>query len=560
MKKVLPIGVDDFKALITNEYYYVDKTLLIKELLDLKGGATLFTRPRRFGKTLNMSMVRYFFEYVQNPKEQEENRNLFKGLKIMEAGEEYLHHMGKYEVISFTLKSAKQDNFHSAYHKLREEISNEFTRHNYLLESEKLEVYEKEMFQKIARQMAEYDDYSGALKFLSRCLCKVTERKVIILIDEYDVALENAYFMGFYDKMVNFIRSLFESALKTNEFLNFAMITGCLRISKESIFTGLNHLKVISVFDRKYSEHFGFLDGEVQDILKYYGHEVRYADVKKWYDGYLFGDVEVYNPWSIINFMDDLNASFAAHPRAYWVNTSSSEIIRDIIRRSTREVKNQMENLMNDVAIEFPLMEELTYGEIHKNKDTLWNFLYFTGYLTKSEEMMRERTIYLKAVIPNEELKSVYEKVIMNWFEEVITKQDFHDLYKALESKKTEKIRDILGEQLIHTISFYDSAENFYHGFLAGILSQSNQYYVKSNRESGDGRSDLMLKSVSLRGKAFILELKVSDNVFDLEKDAKRALEQIKEKNYARELYGEGYKEVYCYGISFYKKDCEVCG
>lgn len=558
MKKAVPIGVDNFKELITKEYYYIDKTLLIKELLDLQGKVNLFTRPRRFGKTLNLSMIQYFFENMQDEQLNEENRRLFDGLYIMKAGDAYTDQMGQYPVISLTLKSAKQRTFESAYFKLKEEIAEEFKRHSYLLEGTYLQDSEKELFAKIANRKADYDEYSGALKFLSSCLYQATGKTVIILIDEYDVPLENAYFSGFYEEMVGFIRSLFESALKTNKYLNFSVITGCLRISKESIFTGLNHLNIISVLDKNYSEHFGFTEKEVYQMMSYYEREERFPDMKKWYDGYRFGDEDIYNPWSVIKFMYDLNADKKAFPKPYWVNTGSSDIIRDMISRAGRETRDQIEALIQGGSIELKIREEITYGDMHKNGDNLWSFLYFTGYLTKTGERMEGRDILLNAVIPNEELKSVYENVILDWFGEKIRRQDFHDLYKAMEDGDGERMGEILSEQLFSTISFYDSAENFYHGFLTGILSQSDRYQVKSNREAGNGRCDLMVKSPSLRGRSFILEVKVAEDIDHLEESAQIAVEQICEKKYWEELRAEGYKKISCYGISFYRKDCEV--
>ena len=296
MKKALPIGVDNFEKLVTGGYYYVDKTLFIKELLDLKGEVNLFTRPRRFGKTLNLSMLRYFFEDVREPVQKSQNRKLFEGLKIMEAGEEYTAQMGIYPVINLTLKSAKKASFESAYYKIKEEIAEEFKRHSFLMKEGVLSKTERQQYQEIAEGKAGYDAYSGALKFLSRCLYLATGEKTVLLLDEYDVPLESSYFAGFYDKMVNFIRSLFESALKTNDYLKFAVITGCLRISKESIFTGLNHLNIISVMDKRYSEHFGFTEPEVRGAMAYYQREERFPAMKEWYDGYQFGDTEVYNP------------------------------------------------------------------------------------------------------------------------------------------------------------------------------------------------------------------------------------------------------------------------
>ncbi len=558
MKKPLPIGVDNFEKLIKDGYCYIDKSMFIKELLDLKGEVNLFIRPRRFGKTLNLSMLRYFFEDTGETKKNEENRLLFQGLRIMEQGEEYTKHMGNYPVINLTLKSAKQPSFESAYSKLRKAIADEFQRHHYILANEKITEEDKKLFRKIADRKAEYDDYSGALEFLSKCIYQATEKKTVILIDEYDVPLENSYFRGFYEEMVDFIRSLFESALKTNDYLQFAVITGCLRISKESIFTGLNHLKIVSILDQRYSEHFGFTEAEVRQMMAYYGVESRFPTMKEWYDGYAFGGTEVYNPWSVINFMYDLYADVNAFPHPYWINTSSNDIIKDLIARADRETKRQIETLLGGGTLDIQVHEEVTYGDMNSNGENLWNFLYFTGYLTKESDYFKGKYIFLKVRIPNIEVMTTYENTIINWLKDMIKKEDFHDLYRAMEEGNAQRMTDILNGQLFGTISFYDSVENFYHGFLTGILSQSENYLVKSNRESGNGRSDIMVKSPSLRGRSFIVEVKVSDSIDDLEKDAEKALQQIYDKRYMEELSTEGYRKIDCYGIAFYRKDCEV--
>lgn len=559
MKKALPIGVDDFKDIITNDYYYVDKTLFIKELLDLKGEAILFTRPRRFGKTLNMSMLQYFFEDTGNALENQRNQQLFQGLKITSAGETYTQQMTQYPVITLTLKSAKQDTFESAYFKLKEEIAGEFKRHRYLIENSSVLLdEEKQLYNEIQAGKADYDIYSGSLKFLSHCLFQATGKKAIILIDEYDVPLENAYFCGFYDKIVSFIRSLFESALKTNKALNFAVITGCLRISKESIFTGLNHLNIMSVLDKNYSEHFGFEENEIYDLMSYYGHEERFLDVKHWYNGYSFGNTDIYNPWSVLKFIFDLNADKNAYPKPYWINTSSNEIIRNMIYKADKRTRDEIEDLMQGNTIDIPVHEEITYEDMDSDSENLWNFLFFTGYLTKTGTEFKNNQIVLKGIIPNIEIKSVYENTIQKYFLDTIKKKDFHALYLAMEEGDTAQMEKILSEQLLSTISFHDSAENFYHGFLTGVLSQSERYSVKSNRETGNGRSDLIVKSPSIRGNAFVLELKVSDKISALEKDAKNAVAQIYEKQYMKELQQEGYTHIRCYGIAFYRKDCAV--
>ncbi len=560
MKKPLPIGVDNFEKMITQGYYYVDKSLFIKELLDLKGEVNLFARPRRFGKTLNLSMLRYFFEDTGDAEKNEQNKSLFTGLKIMEEGETYTNFMGQFPVMNLTLKSAKQEDFETAYYMIQKGIAVEFERHRNLVEQGKGKLSPKdyEGFFAIAEERAEEKEIRNSLLLFSRCMQKVTGRKTIILLDEYDVPLENAYFRGFYDKMVGFIRSLFESALKTNDSLQFAVITGCLRISKESIFTGLNHLNIVSVLDKKYSEHFGFTEPEVLKMMEDFGVGSRFWAMKEWYDGYLFGNTEVYNPWSVIKFLYDLQSDTQAFPRPYWINTSSNDIIKDMVARADREIKGQIEKLLDGGTLDIQVHEEVTYGDIHSNGENLWNFLYFTGYLTKESEYFKESSIFLRVRIPNIEVKTIYQSTIMNCLKDRIKKEDFRTLYRAMEEGDAARMGEILTGQLFHTISFYDSAENFYHGFLTGILSQSEDYMVKSNRETGNGRSDIMVKSPSLRGRSFVLELKVSDSIDSLEEDAEKALQQIYDKKYMEELRAEGYKKIGCYGVAFYRKDCEV--
>lgn len=558
MKKPLPIGVDNFEKLISNHYYYVDKTMWIKQLLDLKGEVNLFMRPRRFGKTLNLSMLQYFFEDTGNCNQNKYYHTLFHNMKILKAGKSYTDKMNQYPVISLTMKSGKQDTFSDAYFQLKELIAEEFMRHKFLFQSDILEKTEMKKYTKLASGTAEKEAYYTSLKYLSYCLYKKTGKRVIILLDEYDVPLENAYLKGFYNEMTGFIRSLFESALKTNPYLEFAVITGCLRITKESIFTGLNHLNIISILDKQYSEHFGFTEKEVMELTSYYGVSERYDDIRNWYDGYTFGDTNLYNPWSVIKFIYDLNTDKAAFPRPYWANTSSNDIVKKLIRQADREMREQLEMLLSGKAIDIFVHEEITYEDMEKRGETIWNFLYFTGYLTKLEERFENRNIVLKVVIPNEELKSVYENLILNWFKESIEKRDFNDLYQALEAGNTKKIEDILNQQLMSTISFYDNAESFYHGFLAGILNQSKEYIVKSNRESGLGRNDLMVYSPNIAANAFVLELKAADKYKELDTSCETALQQIKDKRYTAYLEDIGYENITCYGIAFFRKNCRV--
>ena len=414
----LPIGIDNFKKIIDGNYYFIDKTWLIKELLDKKSAVTLFTRPRRFGKTLNMSMIQYFLEDTGNAERNAENRKLFYGLKIMDAGESYVTHMGKYPVINLSLKSAKQPSYSSAYYKICEELWREYDRHAYVLDS--LTGSKREQFQAVLDRKASEDVYSGALKFLCEVLHGYHKKTTVILIDEYDVPLENAYYCGFYDKMVGFIRSLFESALKTNASMEFAVITGCLRISRESIFTGLNNLNMISILSSRFDEYFGFCPDEVTSLLSYYRLEENMDIVKRWYDGYMFGEANVYNPWSVINYVSEAISGSQAFPRPYWSNTSSNSIVRDLIEHADASAKEEVERLIAGKAIEKPVHEDITYDSIYDSDDNLWNFLFFTGYLKLVSQRMNGRDLMVTMAIPNEEVAYIYENKKKNWFRDEI--------------------------------------------------------------------------------------------------------------------------------------------
>ena len=559
--KPLPVGIDNFEMLITRGYYFLDKTLLIKELLDKKGAVNLFTRPRRFGKTLNMSMLQYFFEDIRNDKgEKLDNSYLFEGLKIMDMGETYLSHMGQYPVINLTLKSGKQPTFPLALRALTEDIAYEYRRHFYICKEDCLSSYEKEKFMGFMEENADGEEYNRSLQFLSQCLEKYYGKRVIILIDEYDVPLENAYMCGFYDEMVAFIRSLFESALKTNGSLEFAVITGCLRISKESIFTGMNNLKIISILDEKYDEYFGFTDEEVKKICDEYQMPQKFDIIKNWYNGYLFGNANVYNPWSVIQFMDDLQDNPNRLPKAYWANTSSNSIVRKLIDVADEDTKMEIEELIEGKTIEKPIHEDITYDEIYKTMDNLWNFMFFTGYFRKVGERLDDRTkqIYVELTIPNEEVKYIFRTKVLGWFDEKVKARDRSKLFNALLHLEVETVEEEIVDMLLETISFNDAYESFYHGFLAGILSGMKGYIVKSNREGGTGRSDLFVKPVTRRKPAYVLEFKVAKKFNELDKAVDRALEQIEDKGYAKELEDDGYATVYRYGIAFCGKDCVV--
>ena len=552
--KPLPIGVDDFKKLIDENYYYVDKTLLIKELLDNKGEVNLFTRPRRFGKTLNMSMLQYFFE-----KTEEDNSYLFNGLKIMNESKEYLNYMGKYPVINLSLKSAKQTTFEMSYKKIREAIADEFKRYSEVLNGNVLFEDEKEDFTNIMLQKADLSIYNTSLKLLSKCLKRYYKENVIILIDEYDVPLENAFFEGFYDEMVKFLRSLFESALKTNPSLEFAVITGCLRISKESIFTGMNNLEIISILNKSYEEYFGFTNAEITKICKDYDINDKYSEIKEWYDGYVFGDENVYNPWSVVRYVKDVGVNGEKYPLPYWSNTSSNSIVKSLIEKADLITKEEIESLIEGNAIEKPIHEDITYNEVYDSMDNLWNFMFFTGYFKKvSEKINSIGDRFIKLAIPNKEVKYIFRTKIEKWFKEMIKGENLDELFESMfqgnEKKFEEKIISILEK----SISFNDSYENFYHGFLTGILSTLHNYKVKSNRESGIGRGDIIIQYPNRRGKAVIIEIKVAKDVKDLEKKCNEALEQIEENKYDMELVQDGYKDILKYGITFFKKECMV--
>ncbi len=556
--KPLPIGTEDFKRIIEDECYYVDKTLLIKSLLDSKTAVTLFTRPRRFGKTLNMSMLKYFFEDTGDETRNAENRAIFDGLKIMDAGEKYTEHMQQYPVISLTLKSAKQDTFELAMDRLRETIAAEYARHEDVVYPALKNEADKIKFMNIRSRKGELSDYYTALAFLSQCLYEVYKKKAVILIDEYDVPLENSYFQGFYDKMISFIRSLFESALKTNPNLQFAVITGCLRISKESIFTGLNNLRIVSILNETYGEHFGFTPKEVEAMAAYYGVEERMDDIRRWYDGYLFGNSEVYNPWSVVNFMSDLCANKSAFVRSYWANTSSNDVVRDLIRHADVTAREELETLMAGGTIRKPVHEDITYEDISSSQDNLWNFLFFTGYLKKVSEEFEERKRYLVLTIPNDEVLTIYEDKISEWFDEQIKTHDLTVLYEALFDGDAQTLERELGVLLETSISYLDSAESFYHGFLMGVLQNLDGYVKKSNLESGKGRYDICVYHRNGVSPAAVIELKKVKKKKLMEQAAEEALEQIVRFDYDKPLAEKGYEECWHVGIGFFSKQCRV--
>ena len=550
--KPLPIGVEDFKRLVDNEYYFVDKTLMIKELLENKETVNLFTRPRRFGKTLNMSMLQRFFEATEKS-----NAYLFDGLKIA-AYPEYMTYQGQYPVISISLKSMKRASYQEAYFEYVKLLSDEFERHETILQSDLVSEEDKLEFQKIKRRIAEPKEYNSAVKLLSKCLQKVYQKNVIILIDEYDVPLENAYHEGFYDDMTNLIRSCFESALKTNPSLEFAVLTGCLRVSRESIFTGLNNLKTYSITKNKFSQYFGFTQGEMKEILQTFSLEQYAGTIAKWYDGYRFGLTEIYNPWSVLNCIDSYlqNDMVACEP--YWSNTSSNRIVRRLIEESNERTKSMVEELINGTPIHTQIFEDVTYGTIDVNQDYIWSFLLFTGYLKIiSCETIGDETYY-DMVIPNVEIKSIYKNTIRSWFVDHINRDSRTDILESVIHADAEKLEDLLCTWLTNTISCFDEQENYYHGFVTGLVSGFNGYMVVSNRESGNGRFDLVVKQRSRWHHAAILEFKIVEKYNQMTKACEDALKQIEEKDYEASLRDEQYENIAKLGICFCQKRCRV--
>ena len=558
-RKKISIGMEDFKEIIDKNGYFVDKTLMIRELIESNAKVTLFTRPRRFGKTLNQSMIRRFFEDEINERgEKNDNGYLFDGLAVSRCGEDILRHQQQYPVISLSLKSAKQPDFDTAYGNICREIADEFRRHRYVLEAGKLDEDQVDVFRDIMSGKAKYADCCRALEVLSESLAVCHGRNTIILIDEYDVPLENAYVQGFYDEMIGFIRSLFESVLKTNPHLEKGIITGCLRISRESIFTGLNNLEVHSILSSYCSDKFGFREDEVQDMLAYYDLADKYPELKEWYDGYRFGKTEIYNPWSILNYIRFVKEDPDTLPKPYWSNTSSNSIVREMVDDADEDTRRELEILMDGGTIEKPVHEDITYGDIHESMDNLWNFLFFTGYLKSGKQRSDGENIYLELSVPNTEVKTIYRQSIVTWFDKKIKATDRSPLIRALEEGDCETAEDFISTQLMDTISYFDYAESYYHGFMTGLLSGAGSYSVISNRESGTGRPDIVMTEKKFMGRAMILELKISDTFRDMEKKCAEGLEQIEKQQYAVPLENDGYQEIMKYAVCFFKKGCMI--
>ena len=563
MRKKLPIGIDGFEKIRTNDFYYVDKTMFIKELLQNWGEVNLFTRPRRFGKTLNMSMLKSFFEIGSDPA-------LFDGLKIAQEKDLCEKYMGKFPVIFISLKSVDGLKYDSAVTALKTVIGNEAMRFRFLKESEKLSEEEREAYARLIKigsgeggmyAMTE-EVAASALKNLSQLLEKHYGQKVILMIDEYDVPLDKAFQAGYYDEMVNLVRNFLGNAVKTNDSLYFAVITGCLRISKESIFTGLNNLKVHTISDIRYDEYFGFTDADVDEMLTFYGLSSYKDVIRDWYDGYRFGDTDVYCPWDVINYCDELLAASSAPPKNYWANTSGNDLILHMLKNADQTTKDEVEELLNGGRITKRIKQELTYRDIDESMENVWSVLYATGYLTGTHVEEADADIF-RLWIPNGEIRKLFYELVEEWFRKV-SRSDTARINRfcaAFPAGNTDAIQEMLGDYLWDSISVRDTAvrrnmkENFYHGMLLGLLRSQDSWLGKSNAETGEGYSDISIQTPDRVG--MIIELKYADDG-NLEAACSEALRQIEEKKYAEGLKRRGAKRILKYGIAFCEKECMV--
>ena len=555
LKKKLPVGIEDFEEIRTEGFYYIDKTGLIRDLLNNWGKVNLFTRPRRFGKTLNMSMLKNFFEIGAD-------KTLFDGLTISKETALCERYMGKYPVIFISLKGVDGLNFEEACGALRRIIRAEASRFRMLLGSEKIADEDKQLFLRILQEKDTFDDVRDSLRMLSSLLNQCFSEKVILLIDEYDVPLDKAFQHGYYEEMVSLIRGLFGQALKTNEFLQFAVLTGCLRVSKESIFTGLNNFDVNSIVDVEHDEHFGFTEAEVQELMEDYDMEEKAGIVKEWYDGYNFGDTDIYCPWDVIRYTKKLLADPNAEPEAFWINTSGNDLVKRFIDKADKTTQNEIERLIAGEAIEKKVRLDLTYNELDSSIDNLWSVLFTTGYLTKTGRAING--VY-KLVIPNREVREVFILQIQEWFRERMADDEkpMREFCRAFLKGEPEGIQKRLNIILNRMISVLDAKapddkkENFYHGLLLGLLRSEINWLILSNAESGDGFSDILIEPEDPDA-GIVIEVKYASSVAGLEKACEEALKQIREKRYDERLRNDGRTDVLTYGIAFCRKRCKV--
>lgn len=554
-RKKFPIGIESFEEIRREGFYYVDKTGLIRDLLDNWGKVNLFTRPRRFGKTLNMSMLKSFFEIGTD-------KTLFDGLAISKETDMCDMYMGKFPVVFLSLKGVDGLTFEDAYGMLRRLMISEVRRFSCLADSERISENDKTAFMRILREQEGMDDVQDSLRILSELLYKHYGRKTILLIDEYDVPLDKAFQHGYYREMVALIRSLFGQALKTNDFLQFAVLTGCLRVSKESIFTGLNNFDVNSIVDIRHDEHFGFTEKEVLDLLQAYGLEQAAATMKEWYDGYRFGNADVYCPWDVINYAKKLQADPQAEPQAFWINTSGNDQVKRFVDSADKTTQNEIERLIAGETIEKMVRLELTYDEIDNSIDNLWSVLFTTGYLTQTEKA--KEGVY-KLAIPNREVREVFILQIQEWFKETIVQdgkpmQKFCQAFLAGDADEIAKqLTMILGRMIsiLDTKARNNQKENFYHGLLLGLLRSEPTWLILSNAESGEGFGDILIEPEDPDA-GIVIEVKYATNIAGLDAECKKAMEQIKVRHYDEKLRNDGRENIFGYGIAFYKKRCKV--
>ena len=558
--KKLPVGFENFQEIRKLDFYYVDKTKLVEQLLENWSKVNLFTRPRRFGKTLNMSMLKSFFEIGTDTA-------LFDGLYISQNEELCKEYMGKYPVIFLSLKGVDGLTFEEAQSALCELIAGEVRRFKFLLNSSRLDNNEKNIYRDLISLQGEQETTLAtklkfSLKKISELLYQHYGQKTIVLIDEYDVPLDKAFQHGYYREMVTLIRGLFGEALKTNDFLQFAVLTGCLRVSKESIFTGLNNFKVYSADDVRYDEEFGFTNEEVKKLLEDYNLQKHFTEVKEWYDGYRFGNADIYCPWDVINYVDDLVSEAKSQPKAYWINSSGNDLVKRFIDMADKTTKDEIEQLIVGEAVEKRIRLDLTYDEIDNSIDNLWSVLFTTGYLTKNGDV--ENGMY-RLIIPNKEVREVFLLQIRDWFDQVVANDhaSTEKINRDFLEGKTDDIQQELTMFLGETISVLDTKarneekEIFYHGILIGILKNYSGWAVKSNRESGDGYADILLKPKN-PDVGIVIELKYAHSMNELDKACERAMEQIKNHRYDTELREDGRNDILAYGIAFCKKRCKV--
>ena len=555
-RKKLPVGIENFEEIRKEGFYYVDKTGLIRDLLNNWGKVNLFTRPRRFGKTLNMSMLKSFFEIGTD-------KTLFDGLAISEEKELCEAYMGKFPVVFVSLKDVDGLTFENAYGKLRDILRAEISRLSFLMQSEQIAEDDKYSFERFLREQDTLDDVQKSLKMLSGLLYQHYGQKVILLIDEYDVPLDKAFQHGYYKEMVALIRSLFSRALKTNDFLQFAVLTGCLRVSKESIFTGLNNFDVNSIIDVEHDEQFGFTEAEVQELLQYYDREAAAPVMKAWYDGYRFGNADVYCPWDVINYAKKLLANPQAEPQAFWINSSGNDLVKRFVDKADKTTQDEIERLIAGEAIEKAVRLELTYGEIDNSIDNLWSVLFTTGYLTQAGRV--ERGVY-KLIIPNREVREVFVFQIQEWFKNTVVRDEkpMQAFCQAFLDGNAEEIQKrltiILGKMIsiLDTKAKDDQKENFYHGLLLGLLRSEPNWLILSNVESGEGFSDILVEPEDPDA-GMVIEVKYSPTLAGMDSACQAAMAQIKEKHYDERLRNEGRENITAFGIAFWKKRCRVC-